>query len=96
MYVDVEVDFILAQTCREPPSSLVCWWLDKEIWGQSGVADGGEQRPLSGHKSWLHNNIKHYSAFVNFHISPISYLSTSAHTRDQGGKCNRKWKRDNF
>ena len=26
------------------------WWLDKEIWGQNGVADGGEQKPLSGHK----------------------------------------------
>ena len=37
MYLDVEVDFRLAQTDRDPPPSVVCWWLtkkygDKVVW----------------------------------------------------------------
>ena len=37
MYLDVEVDFRLAQTDLDPPPSVVCWWLtkkygDKVVW----------------------------------------------------------------
>ena len=71
--------FKLAHTARTvsqllPSFRSFRWWLDKEIWRQSGVVDGGEQRPLSRHKGFPRHNEKHYSAFITYpHLEFINF-----------------------